>query len=76
MIPRMAVEWERVREVFHAALDLPKGEVPEYVDTACAGDPDLRQQVESLLGELAGRRTSRPSIHVVQNWFEELRTLK
>ncbi len=54
MIPRMAVEWERVREVFHAALDLPKEEVPEYLDTACVADADLRQQVESLLDEHEG----------------------
>jgi len=35
--------------VFNAALALPGAERPAYLDRACAGDPQLREQVEGLL---------------------------
>ena len=36
-------------EVFEAALRMPVEERPAYIDLACAGDSELRRQVESLL---------------------------
>lgn len=41
--------WEKVRSIFHAAGELPPEERAAYLDKACAGDEDVRQEVESLL---------------------------
>jgi serine/threonine protein kinase len=37
--------------MFHAALDRPAHEQSAYLDSACAGDGELRREVESLLRE-------------------------
>jgi serine/threonine protein kinase/tetratricopeptide (TPR) repeat protein len=41
--------WEKVRSIFQAAGELPPEEWAAYLDKACAGDEDVRQEVESLL---------------------------
>jgi eukaryotic-like serine/threonine-protein kinase len=41
--------WERIEEVFHHAADLASSQRADFLETACAGDRDLRRQVESLL---------------------------
>jgi serine/threonine protein kinase len=47
---RMTPErWQKVRRVFDQAASLPSEERPAYLDKTCAGDPDLRREVESLL---------------------------
>lgn len=50
--------------IFQAALDLPTGERAAYLDKACAGDPGLRREVESLIAayERAGSFIERPAI--------------
>lgn len=40
-------QWDRVRELFHAALDLPPGRRTEFLKDRC--EEDLRPEVESLL---------------------------
>lgn len=42
-------DWERVRELFHAALDRPASTREEFVRSACDGDERLRGEVLSLL---------------------------
>ncbi len=42
-------DWQRVKRIFQAALDLPREERAAYVASATAGDDDLRREVESLL---------------------------
>jgi len=46
MIPQ---RFERVREIYHAALDRPPGERAVFLDGACSGDTALRDEVLSLL---------------------------
>jgi serine/threonine protein kinase len=41
--------WRRVRELFEAALERPEETRPAFLATECAGDPELRAEVESLL---------------------------
>jgi eukaryotic-like serine/threonine-protein kinase len=41
--------WERLEAVFFAALEFGEEERAEYLDRACAGDPDLRAEVEAVL---------------------------
>jgi eukaryotic-like serine/threonine-protein kinase len=41
--------WQRTEDVFHRAADLPPEERAAFLSTACAGDHELRREVESLL---------------------------
>ncbi len=41
--------FERVREIYHAALDRPSGERVAFLEQACAGDVALKDEVQSLL---------------------------
>ena len=42
--------WRRVEQLYHAAVDLEPAQRPEFLEQQCAGDSDLRREVESLLG--------------------------
>ena len=47
--------WNRVKDVLDEALDRPAGtERDAFLDEACAGDEDLRAEVESLLADTNG----------------------
>ena len=41
--------WHQIEGVFHAALHRGAKERPRFLDSACAGDPELRGEVEALL---------------------------
>lgn len=41
--------WERVKEIFESALEVPSQERPAFLDRACAGHSALREEVERLL---------------------------
>jgi serine/threonine protein kinase len=41
--------WNRLEQLFHAALERPPQERSAYLDAACAGDGELRADVEALL---------------------------
>ncbi len=41
--------WQQIRTVFGAALKVAPEDRPGFLDSACAGDPDLRSEVRSLL---------------------------
>jgi serine/threonine-protein kinase len=41
--------WQRIKQVFDGAAERPPAERPAYLDEACAGDEELRAEVESLL---------------------------
>jgi len=41
--------WRRIDEIFDAALDAPPGGRDAFLSEACAGDDELRAQVEALL---------------------------
>jgi serine/threonine-protein kinase len=41
--------WDRVKEVFQAAADRDPSERASYLDSTCAGEPEIRREVESLL---------------------------
>jgi hypothetical protein len=43
------VRWERVQQVFQAALDRPPSERSAFVSVVCGSDDDLRAEVASLL---------------------------
>jgi serine/threonine protein kinase len=41
--------WPKIESLYHAALAKEPGERSAYLDTACAQNPELRGEVESLL---------------------------
>src|SRR5580698_1846799 len=41
--------WARIESLYHAALARDPGERPDYLAAACAQEPELRREVESLL---------------------------
>jgi serine/threonine protein kinase len=41
--------WQRVKEIFHSALDCAPGQRSAFLANACRGDEALRKEVESLL---------------------------
>src|SRR5262249_20931862 len=43
---------QREEQVFEAVLKLPLDQRAVYLDNTCAGNPELRQRVEALLGAL------------------------
>ncbi len=46
-----AERWERVAELYRAALEREAGERGAFLAAACAGDEELRREVESLLAQ-------------------------
>src|SRR5688572_32921787 len=42
-------QWQRVEELYHAALELPAGERKNYLIKASSGDDVLLRKVEALL---------------------------
>jgi eukaryotic-like serine/threonine-protein kinase len=57
---------QQIDEIFQAALDLPTDQRAAYLDQACAGDDELRDEVESLISsyEQAGSFIEQPAIEV------------
>ncbi|MDX2181335.1 MAG: protein kinase [Bryobacteraceae bacterium] len=51
-----AVRWERVGEVFHAALEVPAAEREAWLRERCAQEPEILLEVVSLLGSDASAR--------------------
>lgn len=49
--------WSQIREVFEAVVDQQPADRPAYLRVACAGDDELRREVESLLASHEEART-------------------
>lgn len=47
-------EWRKVDDLFQAAVELPPAERQPFLDVACAGDAELRRQVDAVTRK-AGR---------------------
>ena len=45
----MNTRWNNQWEIFHAAIDLPDAERSAFLETACAGDEELRAELDALL---------------------------
>lgn len=41
--------WEQIEAIFHLAIERSPADRAAYLDEACAGNPEMRQQVEELL---------------------------
>ena len=60
----MADRWPQVAEIYLAAVERGKADRAAFVREACAGDEDLRREVESLLGHEGGAEAvlERPAV--------------
>jgi eukaryotic-like serine/threonine-protein kinase len=65
--------WERLNEVFHAAVELAPEQRAGFLDYACSHDPGLRAEVERLVAahERAGRFIEAPAIAEAGPWLAE-----
>ena len=60
--------WQRIEQLFHAALDREPSERAAFLDYECAGDESMRREIESLLASASrmnarsARRTSRADL--------------
>ena len=41
--------WQKIEELYHAALKLEGSQRAAFLEKACSGDEELRREVESLL---------------------------
>src|SRR3954451_24391989 len=47
-------DWQRIQELFHAAVDLPPSEQDDFLQSACGEDRDLLRHVRSLIFSVHG----------------------
>ena len=59
-IPMDGQRWQRIEQLYHEALERPRGEQGAFLDRACGGDHDLRVEVASLLDQSAEGVLDRP----------------
>src|SRR5262245_13156005 len=45
----MSERWNRINEIFYAALEQDTENIKTFLDSACGKDESLREEVESLL---------------------------
>jgi predicted ATPase/serine/threonine protein kinase len=74
-------QYEKIGQLFHAALELPCERRPAFLSGACGADDNLRQEVESLLDahEKAGDFVATPAMNVAAEWLartEEAETVR
>jgi serine/threonine protein kinase len=65
--------WQKVEQVYHAALERAENQRAAYLREACAGDDALRHEVESLLAQrtAAGSFLEAPAIEVAAEALAE-----
>ncbi len=64
--------WAQIDRIHAAAIDRPMAERAAYLDEACAGDPALRREVESLLAYASAAETflDQPAVQKAAAVFE------
>ncbi len=65
--------WQQIERLYHDALELAPEYRPAFLDRACAGDDELRREVESLLAahDEAGTFIDKPPDDVVAGMLAE-----
>ena len=64
----MSEEWQKVKELFHAALEHEPVERTAFLIQACAGDEAVRREVESLIAahEKPGSFVDAPAVREIR----------
>ena len=64
--------WRQIEDLFHSALECEPGRRADFLNSACAGDASLRQEIESLLSSYEkGSFTETPAFAEGIKLFEE-----
>ncbi|MGH9855135.1 MAG: protein kinase domain-containing protein, partial [Blastocatellia bacterium] len=68
-----AERWREIETLFHAATERDSGERAAFLDHVCAGDDDLRREVETLLAESerGGDLLETPAADLAVDWAKE-----
>lgn len=68
-----AERWRQIERLFHSALERALGERAALLAEACAGDEELRREVESLLAEHArgGSLLETAAADLEADWAQE-----
>lgn len=68
--------WQKIKSLFDAAQELEPKKRAKFLDNACAGDEDLRREVENLLNSLANAEgfMETPAAAEVASMFEDKNT--
>ena len=63
--------WQRIEQLYHSALGRVPGERAAYLAAECAGDEELRREVESLIsnGQEGGAFLERPALEVAAEQY-------
>ncbi len=71
-----AERWRQIEELLDQVLELPAADVPAYLDEACAGDAELRAEVEALLTAegKAGNFLEQPAGDYAATLIDEIHT--
>ncbi|HZT58182.1 MAG TPA: protein kinase [Pyrinomonadaceae bacterium] len=66
--------WQEIKRIFNSAAERAPGERLGYVAAACAGDEELRREVESLLGSLdeSASFMGRPAVAQIADHLETI----
>lgn len=69
--------WEKIKQIFDAAQEIEPAKRAKFLDKICAGDEDLRSEVERLLASFAEADSfmESPAAVEVASMFEEKKTL-
>src|SRR5215213_164799 len=69
--------WQKIRNLFDAAVELEPGERKKFLEKACAVDEDLRVEVEKLLAsfEAADSFMENPAVAEAAGIFEDEKVL-
>jgi eukaryotic-like serine/threonine-protein kinase len=65
--------WEQINQIYYASLEVAGSERATFLDNACAGDAEVRREVESLLvmHEQADGFLRKPAMHEVAKEFKD-----
>jgi hypothetical protein len=65
--------WQQINELYHNALELDASGQGTFLNQACAGDAELRDEVESLIAshDQAGSFISEPALKVAAKGLAE-----
>ena len=65
--------WQQIEKIYDSALEVAENERPAFLETACAGDEALREEVESLVrSEPSGDRfIEEPALKVAARVFAQ-----
>ena len=64
--------WQRLKEIFEAALEKKPAERAAFLDDSCGADPSLRKEVEALLASYdRDSFLEKPAREAVPELFED-----